>query len=61
MPRAGLLGSLTAIALVIISFLPLLDIAAQPVAGFAALAVILATLTARWELPGAVPGRPRRR
>ena len=37
-PRAGLLGSLTAIALVIISFLPLLDIAAQPVAGFVALA-----------------------
>ena len=33
MPRAGLLGSLTAIALVLISFLPLLDIAAQPVAG----------------------------
>ena len=40
----------------IISFLPLLDIAAQPVAGLAALAVILATLTARWELPGRVPG-----
>jgi AGZA family xanthine/uracil permease-like MFS transporter len=55
-PRAGLLGSLTAIALVIISFLPLLDIAAQPVAGFVALAVILATLTARWELPRRVPG-----
>ena len=55
-PRAGLLGSLTAIALVIISFLPLLDIAAQPVAGFAALAIILVTLTARWELPGRVPG-----
>ena len=32
-PRAGLLGSLTAIALVIISFLPLIDIAAQPIAG----------------------------
>lgn len=55
-PRAGLLGSLTAIALVIISFLPLLDIAAAPVAGFTSLAVILATLTARWELPGKVPG-----
>ena len=55
-PRAGLLGSLTAIALVIISFLPLLDIAAQPVAGFVALAVILATLTARWELPRQFPG-----
>ena len=55
-PRAGLLGSLTAIALVIISFLPLLDIAAQPVAGFVALGLILATLTARWELPGQFPG-----
>jgi AGZA family xanthine/uracil permease-like MFS transporter len=55
-PRAGLLGSLTAIALAIISFMPLLDIAAQPVAGFAALAVILATLTARWELPQRFPG-----
>jgi adenine/guanine/hypoxanthine permease len=55
-PRAGLLGSLTAIALVLISFLPLLDIAAYPVAGFVALAVILATLTARWELPQHFPG-----
>jgi AGZA family xanthine/uracil permease-like MFS transporter len=55
-PRAGLLGSLTAIALAIISFLPLVDIAAQPVAGFAALGVILVTLTARWELPRQIPG-----
>jgi AGZA family xanthine/uracil permease-like MFS transporter len=55
-PRAGLLGSLAAIALVLISFLPLLDIAAAPVAGFVALAVILATLTARWRLPRDFPG-----
>jgi AGZA family xanthine/uracil permease-like MFS transporter len=55
-PRAGLLGSLTAIALAIISFMPLIDIVAQPIAGLAALAVILATLTARWELPRRVPG-----
>jgi AGZA family xanthine/uracil permease-like MFS transporter len=55
-PRAGLLGSLTAIALVIISFLPLIDITAQPVAGFTALAIILVTLTARWDLPGNLPG-----
>ena len=55
-PRAGLLGSLTAIALAIISFLPLLDIAAFPVAGYVALAIILATLTARWRLPRNVPG-----
>ena len=56
LPRAGLLGSLVSIALVIISFLPLIDVAARPVAGFAALAIILATLTARWELPRKIPG-----
>ena len=55
-PRAGLLGSLTAIALVLISFLPFLDIAAQPIAGMVALTVILATLTARWRLPRDFPG-----
>ncbi len=55
-PRAGLLGSLTAIALVIISFMPLIDVASQPIAGFVALTLILATLTARWELPRRIPG-----
>ncbi len=55
-PRAGLLGSLTAIALVLISFLPLIDIASTPIAGMAALAVILVTLTARWKLPRNIPG-----
>jgi AGZA family xanthine/uracil permease-like MFS transporter len=55
-PRAGLLGSLTAIALVLISFLPLLHIAAVPVAGMVALVLILATLTARWQFPRQVPG-----
>jgi adenine/guanine/hypoxanthine permease len=55
-PRAGLLGSLAAIALVLISFLPLLDIAAHPVAGMVALGLILATLTARWQFPFKVPG-----
>ena len=55
-PRAGLLGSLTAIALVLISFLPLIDIASTPIAGMASLAVILATLTSRWKLPRNFPG-----
>jgi AGZA family xanthine/uracil permease-like MFS transporter len=55
-PRAGLLGSLAAIALVLISFLPFLEIARFPVAGFAALAIILGTLVARLRLPGRVPG-----
>ena len=50
-PRAGLLGSLAAIALVLISFLPLLDIAVHPVAGMVALGLILATLTVRWQFP----------
>ncbi|HEV3417142.1 MAG TPA: permease [Pirellulales bacterium] len=55
-PRAGLLGSLAAIALVMISFLPLLDVLRYPVVGMVALAVILATLTARIEFPGRIPG-----
>ncbi len=55
-PRAGLLGSLAAIALVFISFLPLLDILHYPVVGMAALAVILTTLVARVDLPFKIPG-----
>ncbi|MBY0231770.1 MAG: hypothetical protein K2W96_20985 [Gemmataceae bacterium] len=57
-PRAGLLGSLAAIALILIAFLPFLfhGIAAVPVAGMASLLVILITLIAHRELPGKVPG-----
>lgn len=55
-PRAGLLGSLAGIALVVISFLPLQKVVGIPVAGLAALAVILASLTAGWRLPRGVPG-----
>jgi adenine/guanine/hypoxanthine permease len=55
-PRAGLLGSLTAIALVLISFLPVIDIAAEPIAGLVALGLMLATLTARWRFPRDFPG-----
>src|SRR5690606_28599946 len=55
-PRAGLLGSLAAIALVLISFLPLLDIFPHPLPGFIALAIILASLTGRLPVPGRVPG-----
>jgi AGZA family xanthine/uracil permease-like MFS transporter len=55
-PRAGLLGSLAAIALVLISFLPLLEILHSPIVGFVSLAVVLTTLVARIELPYKVPG-----
>ncbi len=56
-PRAGLLGSLAAIALALIAFLPLLtDIASVPLAGMAVLTVILVTLVAHRALPYKVPG-----
>ncbi|MEZ6091443.1 MAG: hypothetical protein R3C05_26185 [Pirellulaceae bacterium] len=46
-PRAGLLGSLAAIALVLISFLPLLDILNTPLVGIVALAIVLTSLIGR--------------
>jgi AGZA family xanthine/uracil permease-like MFS transporter len=56
LPRAGLLGSLTAIALVLISFLPLLEILHLPIVGILSLAVVLATLVAHLRFPGGIPG-----
>ena len=55
-PRAGLLGSLAAIALVLISFFPLTEIFGRPLPGLVALAIVLTTLIARVELPGRLPG-----
>lgn len=56
-PRAGLLGSLAAIALAMIAFLPLLmDIAAVPAIGMICLTIILITLIAHQPLPGRIPG-----
>jgi len=57
LPRAGLLGSLAAIALVLISFLPLVDeVLRVPLVGFTALAIILTTLIGKVPLPFRVPG-----
>ncbi len=56
-PRAGLLGSLAAIALVLIAFSPMLKIAGSaPIVGFASLALVLVTLIGRQRLPGGIPG-----
>ncbi len=57
-PRAGLLGSLAAIALALIAFLPLLldGIAGVPLVGMMSLLIILITLVARRELPFRFPG-----
>jgi AGZA family xanthine/uracil permease-like MFS transporter len=55
-PRAGLLGSLAAIALALITFLPMLKIAGTPLVGLVSLGLVLATLTARLPFPGRIPG-----
>lgn len=56
-PRAGLLGSLAAIALALIATLPLVnEIAAVPLVGMVSLTIILVTLVAHQPLPGRIPG-----
>ena len=55
-PGAGLLGSLAAIALVLIAFTQLEKLATAPVVGFASLTIVLVTLVARGRLPWNFPG-----
>ncbi|MBX3417829.1 MAG: permease [Pirellulaceae bacterium] len=55
-PRAGLLGSLTAIALGLIAFTQLPKIMANPIPGFASLAIVLVALIGKGKLPLRVPG-----
>ena len=55
-PRAGLFGSLTSIALVIISFVPLVDVFREPLVGLVALAIVLTTLVGQVPLPFKIPG-----
>ena len=55
-PRAGLLGSLAAVSLALIAFLPLLEILGTPLVGLVSLGVVLATLTARVPAPLRLPG-----
>ncbi|QDU78060.1 hypothetical protein Pan97_51400 [Bremerella volcania] len=55
-PRAGLLGSLAAIALVLISFLPFIEALHFPLVGMTALSIVLVTLVAQIRLPWKIPG-----
>lgn len=55
-PRAGLLGSIAGIALVLMGFLPLVEILKVPVVGLAGLGVVLYALVARGRLPFGLPG-----
>ncbi len=55
-PRAGLLGSLAAIALVLIAFTQLEKLSANPIVGLSSLVIVLVTLIARNKLPFQIPG-----
>jgi adenine/guanine/hypoxanthine permease len=56
-PRAGLLGSLAAIAIALIAALPFItEVARTPVVGLLTLTIILITLVAQRPLPGKIPG-----
>ena len=55
-PRAGLLGSLAAIALVLISFSQMTKIIDNPIVGLMSLVIVLVALIARAKLPGKIPG-----
>ncbi len=55
-PRAGLLGSLAAIALALIGFIQFQKMCESPIVGFASMGLIILTLLARGKLPGRVPG-----
>lgn len=55
-PRAGLLGSIAGIALVLMGFLPLVEALRSPVVGFVTLGLLLYVLVARGRLPVRLPG-----
>jgi len=55
-PRAGLLGSIAGIALVLMGFFPLVDILRVPIVGLACLGIVLYALVAHAPLPWRIPG-----
>src|SRR5262249_27029008 len=55
-PRAGLLGSIAGVSVLLIAFLPMLTIITDPLVGFLSLGLILVALVGRVALPGRVPG-----
>ena len=55
-PTAGLLGPLAGIGLLLLGFLPLLDVFGEPIVGLTALGIVFAVFLARMELPGRMPG-----
>lgn len=55
-PTAGLMGSLAGIGLLLLGFLPMIEIFNSSIAGMVALGLIFYVLVGRMELPGPLPG-----
>lgn len=55
-PTAGLLGSIAGVGLLLLGFLPLIEIFNEVVVGMVALGLIFAALLGRMHLPGRMPG-----
>jgi AGZA family xanthine/uracil permease-like MFS transporter len=55
-PVAGLLGSIAGVGLLLLGFLPLVEIFNEVVVGMVALGLIFGALLGRLELPGRIPG-----
>jgi len=55
-PRAGLLGSIAGIALVLMGFFPLVDILRVPVVGLVCLGIVLYAFVAHGRIPLRMPG-----
>jgi AGZA family xanthine/uracil permease-like MFS transporter len=55
-PQAGLLGSLAGIALMLIGFLPLVEVLQVPIVGFLTLGLVLYALVSHGKVPGRMPG-----
>jgi len=55
-PRAGLLGPIAAIAILLISFFPSLKLFMNPIVGFISLGIILICIIGKIKFPGNTPG-----
>jgi AGZA family xanthine/uracil permease-like MFS transporter len=55
-PAAGLLGSLAGVGLLLLGFLPLIEIFNEVVVGMVALGIIFAVLLGKMQFPGRIPG-----
>jgi AGZA family xanthine/uracil permease-like MFS transporter len=55
-PTAGLLGSIAGVGLLLLGFLPLIEIFNEVVVGMVAMGIIFAVLIGKMQLPGRIPG-----